>query len=121
MPLLYVLDEDLRGQLWRYIVRHNTRGIDPVDVVRVGDLDDLPLGSVDPDVLTWCEAHNRILVTHDRSTIPLHLRDHLATGRHSPGIFLVRDAPLTDIVEFLATAAYASEPSEWLDRYWYIP
>jgi hypothetical protein len=33
----------------------------------------------------------------------------------------VRDVPLIDVVEFLAAAAHASEPSEWVDRFFYIP
>jgi hypothetical protein len=121
MQLRYLLDEDLRGLLWRFIVRYNARGVDPIDVVRVGDFDDLPLGSTDPDVLRWCADHDRVLVTHNRSTTPVHLREHLAAGHHCPGILLVRDVPLADVVAFLAAAAYASEPGEWQDRYFYIP
>lgn len=121
MPLRYLLDEDLRGPLWRYIVNHNTRGLDVIDVVRLGDFDDLPLGTQDPDIIRWCERHDRILVSHDRSTTPVHLRDHLAAGFHCPGIVLVRDVNPSAVVAFLATAAHASEPSEWQDRYFYIP
>jgi hypothetical protein len=121
MPLLYVLDEDLRGLLWCYIVRYNARGVDPIDIVRVGDLEALPLGILDPQILQWCETHGRIFVTHDKSTSPVHLQDHLAAGRHCPGIFLVRDVRMADVVAFLAIAAHASEPSEWQDQYFYIP
>jgi hypothetical protein len=121
MPLLYVLDEDVRGPLWRHILRYNARGIDPIDVIRVGDSDDLPLGILDPDILLWCEANNRVLISHDRSTTPVHLEDHLASGHHCPGIMLVRDVRLADVVAFLSAAAHASEASEWQDRYFYIP
>jgi hypothetical protein len=121
MPLRYLLDEDLRGVLWRYIVRHNARGADLIDIVRVGDFDDLPLGTKDPEILIWCELNDRILVSHDKSTSPVHVRDHLAAGRHCPGILVVRDVHPVAVVEFLATAAHASEPEEWADRYFYIP
>jgi hypothetical protein len=40
----FVLDEHLRGPLWRAGQRHNARAEDPIDVVRVGDPPDLPLG-----------------------------------------------------------------------------
>jgi hypothetical protein len=119
--LRYVIDEDLRGLLWRFIIRHNSRGRDVIDVVRVGDFEDLPLGTLDPQILLWCEAHARVLVSHDRSTVPVHLRQHLASGHTCPGVLLVRDVPLIDVVEFLAAAAHASEPSEWVDRFFYIP
>jgi hypothetical protein len=119
--LRYIIDEDLRGLLWRFIIRYNSRGLDLIDVVRVGDSDDLPLGTLDPQILLWCEANGRILVSHDRSTTPVHLSAHLSAGHTSPGIFLVRDVPLSDVVAFLAAAAHASEPAEWTNRYHYIP
>jgi hypothetical protein len=63
MPLQFVLDENQRGLLWRAIVRHNQLGANLVDVIRVGDPDDLPLGASDPEILVWCERENRILVS----------------------------------------------------------
>ena len=113
MPLAYVLDENLRGLLWRHIQRHNARGSYPLDVIRVGDRSDLPLGISDPDLLIWCENANRILVSRDEHTLPMHLSAHVALGRRSPGVFLARTAPLVEIMTFLVAAAYASESSEW--------
>lgn len=121
MALRFLLDENLRGLLWRYIVRHNARGVDPIDVIRVGDAGVFALGATDPDILDWCETNGRILVSHDKRTIPAHLLEHLTRGRHCNGVFLVRDAHPADIVEFLVAAAHASEPDEWHDRYIYIP
>ena len=37
MALGFALDENLRGLLWRAVVRHNQHGVYPIDVVRVGD------------------------------------------------------------------------------------
>src|SRR5262249_33503352 len=56
MALRYVLDEDLRGVLWRAIQRHNRTDPKPIDAVRVGDLPDLPLGTPDPDILAWADV-----------------------------------------------------------------
>ena len=36
MPIGFVLDENCRGPLWSAIRSHNLRGIDKLDVVRVG-------------------------------------------------------------------------------------
>jgi hypothetical protein len=121
VPLLYLLDENLRGLLWRYVVRHNARRLDPLDVVRVGDPADLPLGSDDPTVIRWCEANGRILVSHDQNTLIGHLANHLASGGRSSGIFIVRDAPVPDVVAYLAAAAYGSDPDEWRDGVFFIP
>jgi hypothetical protein len=62
-PLRYLLDENLRGRLWQAIGVHNQTGAYPIDVVRVGDPPDLPLGSLDPDILLWAEREGRILVS----------------------------------------------------------
>jgi hypothetical protein len=122
MMLRYVLDEHLRGPLWRAIQWHNSLGVYPLDVVRVGDASDLPLGSDDPALLLWAEREQRILVTHDADTMPAHLADHLAAGRHSPGVFMIRPhSILPQILSFLQDAAYAGEPEEWQDRIQYIP
>lgn len=122
MPLRYLLDEHLRVPLWRAIQWHNSSGVYPLDVVRVGDPADLPLGSDDPILLLWAEREQRVLVTNDPDTMPRHLADHLAAGRHSPGVFMLRPySTLPQILSFLQDAAYASEPEEWQDRIVFIP
>jgi hypothetical protein len=122
MALRFVLDEHLRGPLWRAIQWHNSAGVYPLDVLRVGDVSDLPLGIGDPDLLLWAEREKRILVTLDHDTIPTHLTDHLAAGHHSPGVFIIRpNSTLPNILSFLRDAAYASEPWEWQDRIQFIP
>jgi hypothetical protein len=30
------------------------------------------------------------LATYNRASMPIHLRDHLAAGRHIPGVFVLR-------------------------------
>src|SRR5262245_43139488 len=72
MALRFLLDENQRGVLWNVIQRHNVRGIDPLDAVRVGDPSDLPLGAEDPAVLRWAEREQRILITSDKSSMSGH-------------------------------------------------
>jgi len=121
MALAFLLDENLRGLLWKHIRRHNARGVHPIDAVRVGDVADLPLGSTDPAILLWAERESRIMLSVDEQTLPKHLADHLAASHHCPGIFFLRRAPLAQVVEFLVCAAYASEPAEWIDKTTFIP
>jgi hypothetical protein len=122
MPRTYLLDEHLRGPLWRAIQWHNLRGVCPLDVVRVGDPPDLPLGTADPDILLWAERAGRILVSDDRKTMARHLADHLQAGHQSPGIFTIRQlTPLPQVIEFLVLVAYESEAHEWQDRIEYLP
>jgi hypothetical protein len=118
----YVLDEHLRGSLWQAIQSHNARGSDLIDVVRVGDRPDLPLGSQDPDILIWAEREGRILVSMEEATMKTHFANHLAAGHRSPGLFLIRkNSTRQEIVDFLAAAAHASDPHDWENLYKYIP
>lgn len=121
-PLAYVLDEHHRGLLWRYVQRHNLRSaFHPLDVMRVGDVPDLPLSATDPAILLWAEREKRILVSQDQATLSRHLSNHVSSGRTSPGIFLTRNVPLSDIVDFLTCAAYSSNADEWENRVTFIP
>jgi hypothetical protein len=122
MNLRYLLDEHLRGPFWRAIERHNRRSIYPLDVVRVGDPDDLPIGALDPEILLWTERQGRILVSEDWATMLVNFEDHLRAGRHSAGLFLLRPKiPVVDIIDFLVVASFASQPAEWVDVWRYIP
>jgi hypothetical protein len=123
MALRFVLDENLRGGgLWQAIQQHNARGAQPIDVVRVGDPPDLPLGTADPDILLWAEREGRILVTLDQQTMPGHLTRHLQAGHHSPGILVVRHrAPVPQVIDALVLVAYAADPANYKDTLDHIP
>ena len=122
MPLAFLLDEHLRGVLWRAIQRHNAAGLEPLDALRVGDPPDLPLGTLDPDILLWAESAGRILISRDASTLDGHLANHLQAGHHCPGIFMVRRrCPLPQVVDFLVEAAYRSDAANWENHIEYIP
>jgi hypothetical protein len=123
MPLAFLLDEHLRGPLWQAILRHNLkRGEFPLDVVRVGDAPDLPLASANSAVLLWAERERRILITEDRHTMAVHLRVHLASGHHSPGILIIRAGqPVPILVECLVLVAHGGEPADFADVVTYIP
>jgi hypothetical protein len=122
MPLRYVLDEHFRGRLWHAIQRHNASGAYPIDAFRVGDPVDLPLGSLDPDILLWAERNGYVVVSFDKGTMPGHLAKHLQAGNYSPGVYLVRgNATIPQVVDYLILAAYTTDPALLRDHYEYIP
>jgi hypothetical protein len=49
------------------------------------------LGTLDPEILLWCEENEFILVTNNRASMPVHLQDHLAEGWQAMGIFILND------------------------------
>jgi hypothetical protein len=83
-------------------------------VYMVGD-ESTPLkGTLDPEILCWCEENNCLLVTNNRRSMPRHLQDHLAIGRHIPGIFaLRRQADIRQVIEDLILIALVSEEGEY--------
>ncbi len=118
----FLLDENLRGPLWDAIERHKLQVSEPIDVLRVGDETAPTLGILDPDLLIWCEGAGRILVSVDKRTLPGHFAEHLAVGRHSPGVFLIRPGQsIRAVVEFLSLVSDASDADEWRDAITYIP
>lgn len=122
MPPRFLLDENLRGPLWDAIQRHNEHHGSLIDVARVGSTTAPSLGVGDAELLVWCEAAGRILVSGDKRTLPGHLMDHLKVSRHSPGVFLVRPGhSIRAVVEFLALAVNSSDAAEWRDTLTYIP
>lgn len=121
MPLRYLFDEHLRGTLPQVVVRVARREGFEVDVVQVGDLPSLPLGLSDPQLITWAESNERIIVSYDCTTLPTHLKRHLDSGGRSPGIFIARRPSSVALAEWLVLAAYASDPEEWQNRVTFLP
>ncbi len=76
----------------------------------------------DPDVLAYAADHGRVLLTHDETTMPGHLSDFLATGRHSPGVIVVDQELATGrAIEAVLLVWEASGPEDWADQYFYAP
>jgi hypothetical protein len=58
---------------------------------------------------------DRILVTHDRQTMPWHFAEFLMSGRSCPGVFVVsQHAPISEVIDalMLIWAASAAEESK---------
>ena len=79
-------------------------------------------GLGDPDVLEIAAQHDRILITHDRRTMPGHFRDRLDSGKTSPGVFIVSQfEPIGSVVEVLMMVWSASDSAEWANQIRYLP
>ena len=113
-----LLDENMPPLYRQQLMRR-----DPDLVMRsVGDVDAPPLGTLDPEILLWCEQHDFHLVTNNRKSMPDHLRDHLEAGRQIPGILAIRRrAEIGAVIEALLLVAEASLPDEFRNRIVHIP
>jgi hypothetical protein len=85
----YLLDEHIDPKLRAQLIRQAPDLV----VWIIGDPGAPKRGTLDPDILLWCEANGFMLVTSDRRSMPVHLQAHLATGHHVPGILVLYQFP----------------------------
>jgi hypothetical protein len=118
LTVRFLLDENLDPKLKIAILRLNP----VVDILRVGDHGVPPLSTTDPDLLRFCEVAQRVLITADRTTMPVHVDAHLAMGGHFWGVCLLRVGfSLYRIAQELVLIAEVTTIEEWLDRIEWIP
>ncbi len=114
----YLVDENTT----RVIVDQLRRMRPEMEILIVGDELAPPRGTLDPDILLWMEREGYSLITRNRKSMPPHLRDHLASGHHIPGIFTFKHkVPIGHIIETLLLIWEASEPGEYQDQIVFIP
>jgi hypothetical protein len=114
--LRLVSDENFDGDILRGLYRRCPE----LDVVRVQDagLSATP----DPDVLAWAAAEGRILLTHDRDTMPNYAYDRVRAGQAMPGVFLVSDLmPVGQAIEEILLAVACFTPDECRDFVRFFP
>jgi hypothetical protein len=117
-PICYLLDEHVDPALRTQLIRREP----DLTVWIIGDPGAPPRGTLDPEILLWCEAHQFVLVTNNRQSIPVHLRDHLAAGHHVPGIFVLNpNVTMGALMEELLLIWGASDLEEYLDLMLYLP
>lgn len=118
MKSRFLLDEHVNRAIQRQLRRLDSR----IDALAINDPGAPPAGTPDPDLLLWLEENGYILVTENRSTIPIHLADHYTAGRHVPGVFWIRPgARLGAVIEELYLIWYTSIADEFRDRTLFIP
>lgn len=118
MKVRFLLDENLSPKLRASLWRHSPL----VDVLRVGDPEAPPLGTLDPDILRYLEHDQRALVTNNRISMPKHLQDHYAAGGQHWGVFsLTQGATFGAVLETLIIIWEVSEAEEWINQTRWIP
>ena len=76
----------------------------------------------DPTNLAWSATEGRILLTHDRTTMPHFAYERLRAGEIMPGMFIIRNKPLLGpIIDEILLVALCSSQDEWRDRVEYLP
>ncbi len=109
MSLKYLFDENVDPEYARQLRRRN-----PDLVVRiVGEPSTPAKGTLDPEILNWCEQTGFILVTNNRRSMPVHLTDHIDQGQHIPGVFILNPnlslGETLDDLEIIEGASFENE------------
>jgi hypothetical protein len=113
----FLLDEHLSSNFRRELARRVS-----VEVWTVGDAGAPDIGTPDFALLRWCEDNDFVLVTEDRRTMPGHVEEHVARGRHVPGVLVLRPGTwFRERLEWLELVAGATSPEEVRDLVLYSP
>ena len=106
--LRLLADENFNGD----IVRGLLLRLSDFDIVRVQDVG--LAGAEDPDILQWAAENGRILLTHDRATLPDFAYERVAAGEAMPGVFVLNDRfPIGQAIEEILLMDACSEPASW--------
>lgn len=114
--LRLLADENFNGDIVRALLLRQP----DLDIVRVQDASLAGVG--DPEILAWAAANDRIILTHDRATLPDCAYERLAAGEKMPGVFVLNDRfPIGEATREILVIIAVSEQPEWSDRVLYLP
>ena len=114
--LRYAADENFNNDIVRGLLRRQPA----LDVMRVQDSE--VAGADDPSVLAWAAAEQRLVLTHDVSTMTAHARRRVAAGLPMPGVLEVsRSVSIGRAIDDLLLLAECSLPGEWEGQTIFLP
>lgn len=112
--LSLVSDENFNGDIVRGLFLRHPH-LDRVQDVGLQEADD-------PDILAWAATNERILLTHDRATMPDFAYARLVAGEPMAGMFVVDDRmSIRQAIDELTLLISASEQTEWKRTVLYLP
>ena len=114
--MLLLADENFDNDIIRGLLRRRPG----LDIQRVQDVG--LSGASDPAVLQWAAQEQRILLTHDVSTVTHYAYQRIEAGLSMPGVIKVSPAlPVGQVIEDILLLAELSLEGEWEGRIIYLP
>ncbi len=114
--LRLLIDQDLDHDILRGLIRRIPQ-LDAVTAFDIGMSE-----ATDPELLTWAAQNGRVMITHDRTTMPTHAADLMGGGENIAGLFIVlRRLPLQQVIEDLELMITCSENEDWVNVIRYLP
>jgi predicted nuclease of predicted toxin-antitoxin system len=78
-------------------------------------------GIKDPEVLAIAARDNRILVTHDRKTMPAEFGQFILSNSSSGVLILSQNLPINEAIEAIILVWEASTAEEWINQIMTFP
>jgi Domain of unknown function (DUF5615) len=109
-------DENFNGDVVRGLFLRQSN----LDLLRVQDVG---LREVDdPAILDWAAINDRIVLTHDRATMPDFAYERLLKSEQMSGLFVINDRMLIrQAIDELLLLVTCSEQAEWKGVVLYLP
>ena len=117
MDLLCLLSDE---NLDNHVVRGLVRRLPTIDLIRVQDVG--LKGTDDQTILHWAADHGRILLTHDRRTVPGFALYRVTEGKPMSGVFVVHTRmPVARAIDEVLLVVQCSSAEDWADQVIYFP
>ncbi len=76
----------------------------------------------DPEVLAWAAQQERIVITHDRRTMPYHAGSRIARAEKVAGVIVVsRQLPVSQVINELEKIVSCNDMVDWDNVIKYLP
>ncbi len=109
-------DENFNGNIVRGLFLRQPN----LDLLRVQDVNLLNVD--DPEILEWAANNNRILLTHDRATMPDFAYERLSKNQSMAGMFVISDRmAVRQVIDDLLLIVDVTEQTEWKSQILYLP
>ena len=79
------------------------------------------MGVKDPEVLAVAARDGRVLVTHDRETMPGHFKLFVSESTSAGLLIVSQNLEIREAIEQILLVWAASEADEWCNRIGYLP
>ena len=109
-------DENFNGDILRGLFLRQP----DLDLLRVQDVGLTQID--DPTILAWAAENDRIILTHDRATMPDFAYQRLVKKEVMTGLFVINDrTSVRRIIDELLVVINCSEQAEWQGIVLYLP
>lgn len=114
----FAVDEDFNNRILRGVLRRQPR----LDIVRVQDALSREERDDDQKILEWLASEQRVLFTHDVTTMRPYAEARVAEGKPMAGVFEVSQyLPIGQAIEEILVVTACSLEDEWEGQIRFLP